>query len=78
MKQKMLYEPIKNWLESKGFEALITGDKSEVVIPIRDLAPMAYKIPDLIGVNDSKQVIYNGLSYSDQKWSQNKVCFLRI
>jgi nucleoside-diphosphate-sugar epimerase len=22
--------------------------------------------------------VYNGLAYSDQKWSQNKVCFLRI
>lgn len=21
---------------------------------------------------------YNGLAYSDQKWSQNKVCFFRI
>lgn len=57
MDQKVLYEPIKNWLKSKSFEALITGGKLEVVIPIRDLVPMAYKIPDLIGVNDSKQVI---------------------
>jgi hypothetical protein len=41
-KEKMnLYEllktKVKKWLESKGFQTLITGDSREFVIPIADL-----------------------------------------
>jgi len=29
-------------------------------------------------LGEARVEYYNGLAYSDQKWSQNKVCFLRI
>ncbi|MCL4459199.1 MAG: hypothetical protein M1136_10330 [Chloroflexi bacterium] len=53
--QAELFEPIKKWLESKGFKALITGDKSiGIVIPVKDLLPTKpYIVPDLIGIKDS-------------------------
>ena len=35
--QKTIYEPARLWLEEKGFKAIITGDKKEFVISVRDL-----------------------------------------
>jgi hypothetical protein len=57
MRQQALYEPIKLWLENKGFLVLITGRRMKVVIPVSDLLPAAYKIPDLIGVNERNRVV---------------------
>jgi len=57
MNQKVLYEPIRKWLESNGFKVLVTGSKTTIVIPISDLVPMAYKIPDLVGVNKNQRVV---------------------
>ena len=57
MNQKIFYQPIKNWLEAQGFKVLISGNNSSVVLPIWDLTPMAYKVPDLIGVNDKRKVV---------------------
>lgn len=51
-----LFQKIKKWLESKGFQALITGNSRELVIPIADLYSASYKIPDLIGANQSGRV----------------------
>jgi hypothetical protein len=57
MKQNVLYEPIRTWLEGRGFKALVTGSKTTIVIPINELVPMPYKIPDLIGVRNQRVVI---------------------
>ena len=57
MNQKILYRPIKNWLEAQGFKVLISGENSPIALPIWDLVPMAYKVPDLIGVNDKNKVV---------------------
>lgn len=57
MNQKIFYRPIKNWLESQGFKVLIAGENSSIVLPIWDLTPMAYKIPDLIGVNSENRIV---------------------
>jgi len=56
MKQRLFYEPVRAWLESIGFKALVVGDKTTFVIPVSDLIPMAYKIPDIIGINKSNRV----------------------
>jgi len=55
--QKTIYEPVRLWLEKKGFKALITGDRKEFVISISDLYSMSYMIPDIIGVKDNKVAI---------------------
>jgi len=57
MDQKLLYEPVKEWLESKDFKVLITGDKPEIVIPVSDIAPPLYKIPDLMGIDKTDKVV---------------------
>jgi hypothetical protein len=56
MKQVILYEPIKTWLAAKGFSVQVTGEKTKLVIPVSDLVPAVYKIPDLIGVNNDARV----------------------
>jgi len=68
MRQRVFYESIKNWLESKGFRVLITGDKTELVITVRDLVPVAYKIPDLIGVDKSRKVIIVEVEQNKKKF----------
>lgn len=68
MKQQLLYEPIKTWLESKGFNALITGSEPTIVIPVRDLIPMTYKIPDLVGVDKSNKVIIIEVEQNEKKF----------
>jgi len=57
MKQVIFYEPIKAWLAAKGFRCLVTGERTRLVIPVSDLAPAIYKIPDLIGVNENNRVV---------------------
>ena len=57
MNQAVLYEPIKTWLANKGFGVLVTGGRTKLVIPVSDLVPAIYKIPDLIGVNGSNRVV---------------------
>lgn len=56
MKQRILYDPIKAWLETKGFRVLVAGEGTKLVIPVSDLVPATYKIPDLVGVNERNQV----------------------
>lgn len=53
--QAELFEPIKKWLESKGFKVLITGGKStEIIVPVKDLLlTKTYIVPDLVGINNS-------------------------
>ena len=55
--QKTLYEPVRLWLDKRGFKALITGDRKEFVVSISDLYSMSHMIPDIIGVKDNKVVI---------------------
>jgi len=68
MSQKVLYEPIKKWLETKDFEVLITGSETKIVIPVRDLIPMTYKIPDLVGVDKSNRVIIVEVEQDEKKF----------
>jgi hypothetical protein len=56
--QQNLNKIIKKWLESKGFRALVTGNKREFVVPVKDLFPIKnYHIPDVVGIKDSRVVI---------------------
>lgn len=61
MEQKELYEPIKKWLETQGFQVLVTGgDEQQLVIPIGDILPTrVHMVPDIVGVKeaDSRAVI---------------------
>ena len=58
MTQSVLYEPIKSWLTGQGFRALITGGQERnMVIPVNDLAPAPYMIPDLLGVDGHGRVV---------------------
>jgi len=57
MKQSDLYEPIRRWLAADGFAAKVTGATMSVVVPISGLAPMPFKIPDVIGTRDGRVVI---------------------
>jgi len=68
MRQKVLYEPIKKWLETKDFEVLITGSEHRMVIPVGDLVPRAYKIPDLVGVDKSNKVIIVEVEQNEKKF----------
>lgn len=37
--QETLNQAVKTWLESKGFKALVTGNKREFVVQVKDLFP---------------------------------------
>ena len=56
MKQQILYNPVKTWMQKRGFDATITGSKTDFVIPTSELIQMPYKIPDLVGVNRGNRV----------------------
>jgi len=57
MGQQALYDPIRLWLESRGFRAMITGHKNNFVIPVSDLFAGPYKIPDLVGIDGNNRVV---------------------
>ena len=57
MKQTDLYEPIRCWLAADGFAAKVTGATMSLVVPISGLAPMPFKIPDVVGTRDGRVVI---------------------
>ena len=57
MKQQILYEPMKAWLESKGFRAMVTGASKRFVIPVSHLFSAPFKVPDLVGVDESGRVV---------------------
>ena len=63
-----LFQKIKCWLESKGFQTLVTGDSREFVIPIGDLYSRGYKIPDLIGVNRDNRVFIVEVENNKEKF----------
>ena len=69
MNQKILYQPIKDWLETQGFKVLISGKSSSIALPIWDLTPMAYKIPDLIGVNNENKVVIVEVEQDKKKFA---------
>ncbi len=66
--QTPLYAPIKVWLESKGFKALITGGKqTQLVVSIKDLLPtQTFVIPDVVGVKDSNVVVVEAETDADK------------
>src|ERR1041385_3809437 len=55
--QYSLYEPITQWLGSQGVTAVISGKRLHLVIPVADLVPMPYKIPDIVGFREDRVVI---------------------
>ena len=58
MKQQLLFEPVKEWLESQGFNALVTGIKPNIIVPMADLLPTkVYLVPDVIGVKDNQVAV---------------------
>lgn len=57
MKQAELYDCIREWLVAEGFAAAVVGARLSMVIPVSDLVPMPYKVPDLVGVRDGRVAI---------------------
>jgi len=57
MEQRALYDPIRLWLEGRGFRAMITGHNKNFVIPVSDLFAGPYKIPDVVGVDGNNSVV---------------------
>lgn len=58
MKQELLFEPIREWLESQGFNAVVTGIKPNIIVPIADLLPTkVYLVPDVVGVKDNQVAV---------------------
>jgi len=54
MKEGIIYEPIRKWLRSRGYRALVTGGKKEVSIFVGDILPAKANIePDVVGIADS-------------------------
>ncbi|MDT7886091.1 MAG: hypothetical protein RQ968_01805 [Thermoproteota archaeon] len=47
--EESLYEPIKVWLESKGYKAIISGKKGHILLPTGSLLGVKYLEPDVIG-----------------------------
>jgi hypothetical protein len=47
--EKSFYEPIKIWLESKGYKAVISGGKRQILLPTGALLGVAFLEPDVIG-----------------------------
>lgn len=51
--QKMLWKRVRDWLESKGYEVLITGGKREMVVPVSDIFPLKnYMTPDVVAISE--------------------------
>lgn len=71
MNQKILYQPIKTWLESKDFKVTVSGDSSSISLslPIWDLTPLSHKIPDLIGVNSENKVVIVEVEQDKKKFA---------
>jgi hypothetical protein len=57
MRQSELYEPVRRWLVSEGFAATVLGNRLSLVIPVSDLVPMPYKVPDVVGIRDGRAAI---------------------
>jgi hypothetical protein len=55
--QRSLYEPTRQWLLSQGFDAAVTGANLRMVVPIADLVPMPYKVPDVVGCRENDVAI---------------------
>lgn len=68
MKQQALYGPTKAWLESRGFRVIIAGDKRNFVIPVSDLFAGAYKVPDLLGVDENNRVVIAEVETDKEKF----------
>lgn len=53
--QRELYEPIKKWLESKGFDVALESEKIPVIV--KDIFPIRSWIhPDVIGIKEINEV----------------------
>jgi hypothetical protein len=48
-KEEPLYEPVRRWLELKGFRALIPGKEKQVVLPVGALLGVRSLEPDVVG-----------------------------
>jgi hypothetical protein len=47
--EESLYEPIKVWLESKGYKAIISGKKRQILFSTGPLLGVSFLEPDVIG-----------------------------
>jgi hypothetical protein len=47
--EESLYEPIKVWLESKGYKAIISGKKRQILLSTGPLLGVSFLEPDVIG-----------------------------
>jgi len=51
--QKQLYEAVRKWLESQGFQVLVTGGEPSIVVPVADVLPTrVHMIPDMVGIKE--------------------------
>jgi hypothetical protein len=48
-KEEPLYEPVRRWLELKGFRALIPGKEKQIILPVGALLGVRSLEPDLVG-----------------------------
>jgi hypothetical protein len=57
MRQIEMYGHVKQWLTQENFTCAIVAPRMSLVVPLRDLVPAPYRIPDLVGFRDGKVVI---------------------
>jgi hypothetical protein len=50
--ERSFYEPIKEWLESKGYKAVISAGKRQIYLPTGALLGVSFLEPDVIGYKE--------------------------
>lgn len=77
MNQEKLNNIIKKWLESKGFNAKITGKEHKFTVQVQDLFPIkGYCIPDVIGIKNSHVVIVETENKLDEIYEAIVKCLI--
>ena len=77
LSQQILNKVIKKWLESIGFQALVTGDKHEFVVPVKDIFSIkSYHIPDVVGIRNSSVVVVETETRLDEIYEAIVKCLI--
>lgn len=77
MNQQKLNNVIKRWLDSKGFNAKITGKEHRFTVQVEDLFPeKGYFIPDVIGIKNSHVVIVETENKLDKMYEAIAKCLV--
>jgi hypothetical protein len=77
MNQETLNRAVEKWLESKSFRALVTGNKREFVVQIKDLFPAkSYHIPDVVGIKNSRVAIVETETKLDEIYEAIVKCLI--